>query len=78
MKQYEMTVLKANMLGGMHEYIRHLNDEDAYDRWILIVPDEPTENDLISIAEDEGLWKDTCSLFGRLVKQYGGDEYIED
>ena len=38
--------LRANMLGGMNEYVKCFNDEEAYyDHWIYLVPDECTEDD---------------------------------
>lgn len=67
----EMTILKMNILGGMNEYIKNLNDENAYMTWIYVVPDECDEEDLRTIAEDSELWVETCRLFGRLVEQYG-------
>ncbi len=65
----EMTVIKMNLLGGMYEFIGQ--DEDAYAEWIALCPDEPTEDDLKEIAEDDELWVSACELFGRLVKRYG-------
>lgn len=63
----EMTTLKMNLLGGMNEYIKEMGDESIWMRWIMLVPDECTEDDLQFIAEDEELWTDTCKLFGKLV-----------
>lgn len=78
MTRNEMNVLKANMLGGMHEYMRNLNDENAYYVWITYgVPDEPSEEDLIGIAEDINSWKECVDLFAELTKEYVLDECDE-
>lgn len=67
MKNFDITTLKMNILGGMNEYIKEMGDEELWERWITIVPDECTEDDLLYIAEDEGSWRYVCDLFGRLV-----------
>ena len=64
-------VLKMNLLGGMNDYIcNELGDEEAWMRWINIVPDQCTEEDLEYIASDKMLWVDACLLFGDLVNGY--------
>lgn len=74
MTKQEMKTLKMNLLGGMHEYIRHLNDENAYEEWIVDgVPDCPSEDDLEYIAEHDTSFADCCRLFGSIVKQYIND-----
>lgn len=65
----ETLLLKMNLLGGMNQYIIDMGDEDVWLTWIMLVPDQCTEDDLISIAEDDELWKEVCSLFGRLVEK---------
>lgn len=67
----ETKILKMNLLGGMNDYIcNELGDEEAWGRWISLVPDACTEEDLEFIAEDDELWTMACELFGRLVKEY--------
>lgn len=73
MTRNELEVLRANIVGGMTEYVRNMNDEDAYMTWIYIVPDECDEDDLMSIAEDDESFNDVCILFGKLIKTYGDD-----
>ena len=69
----ELTLLKMNLLGGMDSYIRELGDEDIWEVWIANgVPDGATEDDLRFIAEDDELWRDTCNLFGQLIKREQG------
>ena len=49
-------LLKMNILGGMNELVKKMNDEKAYyNYWIDLVPDEATEEDLQDIAECEEL-----------------------
>ena len=66
----EMLMLKMNLLGGMNAYIRDLGDEEIWNLWITIMPDEVTEDGLEYIANDEELWTDACVLFGEIVKNY--------
>lgn len=70
MNNYEMSILKQNILGGMNAYVRDLGDEEAWDLWITIMPDEVTEDGLEYIANDQELWTDACVLFGEIVKNY--------
>lgn len=70
MTKVEMVTLKMNLLGGMNSYIEEIGDEDVTARWLEIMPDEATEDDLRSIAEDEELWKIACSTFGRITSTY--------
>ena len=65
----EMTVLKMNLLGGMYSFLSQ--DELVYCEWITLFPDEPSEDDLKEIAEDNELWVFACSAFGRIVKRNG-------
>lgn len=65
----EMIVLKMNLLGGMYSFLGQ--DELAYCEWITLFPDEPSEDDLKEIAENDELWVSACEAFGRIVKRYG-------
>lgn len=48
------TLEKYELLKAMHTIVQSLNYEGAYfDRWILIIPDGATDEDLHDIAEDE-------------------------
>lgn len=76
MTRDELIQLRANMIGGMNEYARCFNDEDAWMNWIMVVPDEATEEDIMDIAEDDELFNDVCMLFGRLIKRYGDDLWV--
>lgn len=75
----ELTVLKANLVGGMNELVKSMNDESAYyDYWIEVVPDEADEEDLMQIAENEELFLMTTTLFAKLVKHFGDDLITEE
>ena len=78
MTKQDLQLLRMNLLGGMNEYIKCLNDETAYyDYWIELVPDEATEEDLQDIAESDELFNATCELFGRLIKRFGDDLWVK-
>ena len=48
--------------------IEHIQDEEDFETWITYgVPDQATEEDLETIAEDDELWRACCMLFGELV-----------
>ena len=66
----EKKILRMNLLGGMNYYIiEHIQDEEEFERQITYgVPDEATEEDLETIAEDDELWRACCVLFGELVE----------
>lgn len=69
MTKEEITILRMNLLGGMEEYLRENVDEELYyDDWKAEgVPDNPTEEDLKDIAEDEDLWLTAVLSFARCV-----------
>lgn len=70
----DTTLLKMNILGGMNELVKKMNDEEAYyNYWIDLVPDEATEEDLQDIAECEELFRAVCERFAMLVRMFGDD-----
>lgn len=82
MNKNEMKVLKMNILGGMNEYIRNLNDEEVIEVWLMCgIPDGATEEDLEEIADDFDEWKEMVALFCKLTEKYvksEKDEYITE
>lgn len=66
----EKKILRMNLLGGMNCYIiEHIQDEEDFETWITYgVPDQATEEDLETIAKDDGLWRICCVLFGELIE----------
>lgn len=69
MNENEIKVLKMNLLGGMHDYMMNVvQDENIQDTWLIFgVPDEPSEEDLESIAEDDEFFAHVAYKFGHLV-----------
>lgn len=69
MTENEIKVLKMNLLGGMHNYMMHVvQDEELQDAWLTNgVPDEPSEEDLEFMAEDDELFAHAVYQFGQIV-----------
>lgn len=69
MTENEIKVLKMNLLGGMHDYMMNVvQDEDLQEEWLSLgVPDGADEGDLEEIAEDAQEFAGIVRLFGLLV-----------
>jgi hypothetical protein len=69
MTENEIKVLKMNLLGGMHNYMMNVvQDENRQETWLSFgVPDEPSEEDLEFIAEENQEFERIAHLFGSLV-----------
>ena len=66
----DIITLKANILGGMNQYILDLGDEDKYEIWFERgVPDGADEDDLIDLASDDSIFRSICEVFGWLIKR---------
>lgn len=61
---------RADFVRSMNNIIAHLNDENAYMRWITVVPDGATQEDFESIADDEELFDGVVYLFKDLMERY--------
>lgn len=59
----ETVLLKANLMGGMHEYIKAIGDDDIYDLWVQVFPDECDKETLMELAEDDEIWKCVANRF---------------
>ncbi len=71
MTKKEIIKLRIQFLWDFHKYIIELGDEDIYLAWIEEgVPDEPTDDDMEEIAEDDAMWVDTVEVFSRLTAEY--------
>lgn len=65
----DILILKANILGGMNEYIHEVGDEDILDDWYAYgVPDGCDEDMLMEIAEDDKSFTDISKEFTALLK----------
>ena len=62
MKEYRIKQLKT-----MHQFMIDIGDEDIYADWILLVPDEPNEEDFDFIAESDGFYDECVDLFTSLL-----------
>lgn len=61
---------RADFVRSMNNIITHLNDEDAYMKWIQVVPDGAVQDDFEAIADDEDLFDSTVYLFKDLMERY--------
>ena len=61
---------RLDLIRGMNALIISMNNEEAYARWIYLVPDEATDEDLQEIAEDDELFDDAITLFCKLFNCY--------
>lgn len=60
---------RVAQLKAMHAFMLTANDEELYYKWItLAVPDEPTEEDFVDIAEDKDFYQECCDVFTRIVQ----------
>ena len=61
---------KTELVRAMNEIIIATTDEDLYEVWIQVVPDQADDIDFKEIAEDKELFKDTVNCFIRLSKYF--------
>jgi hypothetical protein len=64
---------RVSTLKKMHDAVLDIPDEEAYMTWIYFMPDEPSESDFESIAEDDEEWNGIIKLFLRLLMTYNND-----
>ena len=71
MTKTDFLTLRANLLGGMNDYILNvIGDDDITEQWQTYgVPDECDENELMEIAENDKEWNAICYLFGNIIAQ---------
>lgn len=68
MKAYDNE--RADFVRSMNNIMVHMNDEDAYMKWIQVVPDGATQEDFEAIADNEELFDGTVYLFKDLMDRY--------
>lgn len=68
MKAYDNE--RADFVRSMNNIMVHMNDENAYMKWIQVVPDGATQEDFEAIADDEDLFDSTVYLFKDLMDRY--------
>ena len=60
---------RLSQIKAMHELMKCADDEEIYMAWITTgCPDEPSEDDFISIAENDEEFKYSFKLFLKLIK----------
>lgn len=68
MKAYDNE--RVDFVRSMNNIMVHMNDEEAYMKWIQVVPDGATQEDFEAIADDEELFDSTVYLFKDLMERY--------
>jgi hypothetical protein len=61
---------RVELLERLHKIILNMNHENAYMNWITFVPDEPSVDDFVSIAEDNTDFNYALYLFMKIFKTY--------
>lgn len=61
---------RAEFVQSMNNVVKHLNDENAYMHWIMVVPDEAEQADFEDIADDEELFDEAVYLFKNIMERY--------
>lgn len=59
---------EVNLLKGMDKYLReHVQDEEVFERWIEVVPDEAEDFDFFEIADDSESFHAVLRLFAEIL-----------
>lgn len=68
-REEEVTLLRANLLGGMDTYIREvIGDEYILEHWLEEgIPDDCDQDELMNIAEDNGEFCRMVNVFNRCL-----------
>lgn len=72
-REMKKSIHIADVIEAMHIIMMWMNDERAYDEWVQVVPDEPTEKDFWDVVTDEGLRTLAVDTFMEAIKKYGKD-----
>lgn len=75
MMKTDFLVLRANLLGGMDDYIHNVIDNPhttaIWKTEGIGLSEIPTEDDLMAIADSDKDWTRACYIFGNLVAGFG-------
>jgi len=72
----DILILKANILGGMNEYIHEIGDEDVLNDWYAYgIPDGCTEEMLMDFAGDERIFMNIVDVFNSILVDINGVNY---
>jgi len=71
-KHIEKFENRIRILRRMQSVATRMNIEDAYEYWSAYgIPDEPTDDDFIDIAEDDDAYEDIVRVFVSIIYHYG-------
>lgn len=56
---------------AMNLLVLALNNENVQIRWSTVVPDEATDEDLLTISQDDDLMNEVTEDFIRIMSAYG-------
>ena len=59
------------VLKAMDSAVRNMNHEDAFDFWIIDVPDEASEDDFLYIAQDTEEYTRVVHRYAVIMIDYG-------
>lgn len=78
MYNLRLTIQKFNLIKAMNLLVKSMDNEDAYYDWINIVPDQASDDDLISIASsvDDAVFREACHEFRRICHEYIDDGFF--
>jgi len=62
---------RVNVLKAMDSAVRNMNHEDAFDFWIIDVPDEASEDDFLYIAQDTEEYTRVVHRYAVIMIDYG-------
>ena len=72
----DVVMRRAVVLKAMDNAIRGMNDEFAIETWLMVgVPDEASDEDYMSIAEDHEEYTDIVKVFARIVTKYAEEDF---
>ena len=74
----QITEKRIENLRKMHDRMLHMNNENAYMWWIEYMPDEPSDDDFASIAEDDEQYEEMVEVFLKVLTRYGKDGFWKE
>ena len=73
MTRNEINVTKANIIGGMSSLVKNLpGQDDYYEDWIEMVPEDLTEEELVGIAKSPTFFGAIVEKFNTIMKKHKG------
>lgn len=62
---------RFSVVKAMNLLVLALNNENTQIRWSTVVPDEATDEDLLTISQDDDLMNEVTEDFIRIMSAYG-------